>query len=454
MSDNKINKSSLKEAKANFEEIQNFAIEQATKNLQEDVSKKVIDIMNKSLEEEAINEDVTINIDSEGNVEVSTEGDVEGGKEDMNVPVDLEDMDSEIIVSDEDDEIEIDNSEIEEMGNIEEMKFEEQEAMTAAAPEAAPAPAPAAAPEAAPEEVAAEEMPMDDLPAEEAAEVNPLIQPLMDKMEQLMSMMGGDAAVAVDGEEIDIIDDTEAMPSEPTIAPEPAPEAAPVSEEITFEVVNNEMDIPEMEDDILEIVGDELDFGDEIDFTNDPIDEPIEEMQGGGHNLRHDNTNAKTPRQGVNHRKGLKENKENKAQYEAKIAELIKENESLQSERNGLESELIKFENGFIKLQENFGEMQDYNAKLVMAYKVAMSGGLTTDEKVQISEQFDKCDTVKDAEKLYKSIVNEHKIKVNKNPEKSIKATSIKSTPAKSISQPLYESREVSRMKQLAGIRK
>jgi hypothetical protein len=98
--------------------------------------------------------------------------------------------------------------------------------------------------------------------------------------------------------------------------------------------------------------------------------------------------------------------------------------------------------------------MQDYNAKLVMAYKVAMSGGLTTDEKVQISEQFDKCETVEEAEKLYKSIVNEHKIKVNKNPEKSIKTTAIKSAPAKSVSQPLYESREVSRMKQLAGIQK
>ncbi len=41
MSDKKINKSSLKEARANFEEIKNFAIEEASKNLQEDVSKKL-----------------------------------------------------------------------------------------------------------------------------------------------------------------------------------------------------------------------------------------------------------------------------------------------------------------------------------------------------------------------------------------------------------------------------
>jgi predicted nuclease with TOPRIM domain len=146
---------------------------------------------------------------------------------------------------------------------------------------------------------------------------------------------------------------------------------------------------------------------------------------------------------------------ENKAQYEAKLAELIKENESLKAEKNELEGELNKFENGFIRLQENFEKQQDYTAKLVMAYKVAMSGGLTTDEKVQISEQFDKCESVEEAEKLYKSIVSEHNIKVNKNPEKSIKSTSIKSsTPAKSVSQPLYESAEITRMKQLAGIKK
>ena len=438
MSDNKINKSSLKEAKANFEEIQNFAIEQATKNLQEDVSKKVIDIMNKTLEEETLNEDVTINadgttitIDDSGNVEVNAEGEVE----DMDAPVDLEDMDSEIEVSDEDDEIEIDNSEIEEMENIEEMNFEEQEAMAAA-------PAPAPAPEAAPEAMPAEEMPMDELPAEEATEVNPLIQPLMDKMEQLMAMMGGNAAAG--GDEIDIIDDTEAMPAEPVA--EPA--AAPVAEEITFEVVNNEMEIPEMEmeDDILEIVGDDI-------TGEDPIEEV--KMMGTSHSVQRSTGDSAGPAKATEDRAryAMRENKENKAQYEAKLVELIKENESLKSEKEELETELIKFENGFIKLQENFGQMQDYNAKLVMAYKVAMSGGLTTDEKVQISEQFDKCDTVEDAEKLYKSIVNEHKIKVNKNPEKSIKATSIKSTPAKSVSQPLYESREVSRMKQLAGIK-
>jgi hypothetical protein len=184
------------------------------------------------------------------------------------------------------------------------------------------------------------------------------------------------------------------------------------------------MDVPE--DDILEIVGEMED--------EDSIEEV--KMMGTSHSVQRSTGDSAGP-ESAKKRERIAEGKEdNKAQYEAKLAELIKENESL-------------------KLQENFGEMQDYNAKLVMAYKVAMSGGLTTDEKVQISEQFDKCDTVEDAEKLYKSIVNEHQIKVNKNPEKSIKSTSIKSKPAaKSTSQPLYESAEILRMKKLAGIKK
>jgi len=430
MSDKNISKSTLKEAKEQFEEIQKFALEEATKTLKEDVSKKVIELMNSTLEDEALNEEITIDadgtkivIDDNGEIKVNpgqSENDFSSEENEE------EEDNEEIFVSDEDDEIEIDNSEIDEM--IEEMNFEEQEAaMPAPAPEAAAPVAPEAEMEMAPE-------------AEPAAETmaNPF-QALMDKMDQMMSMMGGGESA---GDEIEIIDDTEAAAPAPEAAPAPAPAPAPVAEEITFEVVNNEMELPENEDDILEIVGDDVEMD---------VEDTMDEMLGVGHNLRHSNRLAILPRQGVEHRKEMNENK---AQYEAKLAELIKENESLKLEREELEAELVKFENGFIKLQENFGQMQDYNAKLVMAYKVAMSGGLTTDEKVQISEQFDKCDTVEDAEKLYKSIVSEHKIKVNKNPEKSIKSTSIKSTPVKSVSQPLYESREVSRMKQLAGIKK
>jgi hypothetical protein len=440
MSD-KIKKSSLQEAKANLEEIQKFALEEATKNLEKEVSEKVIELMNKSIEGEAINEGVTINadgttitIDDNGDVVVDAEGDLDDvdgieGVEDIEAAGEPIEMDSEIVVSDEEDEIEIDNSEIDEMNNLDEMSFEEQEMAAAApAPEAAPI-----APEAAPVEEMPVEAPMEEMPAEDAM-ANPF-EMLAGKLDQLMSMMGGEAGVG--GDEIEIVDDT--MGAEAPIAPE----AAPVAEEITFEVVNNEMEMPEMDtqDDVLEIVG-------------DMDEEPIEEvkMMGVGHTVQRSAGTSAGP-ESAKKRERIAEGKEDKAQYEAKLAELIKENEGLQSEKEELEGRLIKFENGFVKLQENFGQMQDYNAKLVMAYKVAMSGGLTTDEKVQISEQFDKCDTVEDAEKLYKSIVNEHKIKVNKNPEKSIKSNTVKAVHAKSVSQPLYESKEVSRMKQLAGIK-
>lgn len=424
----KINKSSLHEAKASFEEIKKFAIEEATKNLQGDVSKKVIELMNSINEndsesnEEVLQEEVTINVDST-KITIDDNGAVDIESSSSNEE-ELSD-DEAIDISDEDDEIEIDGSD-EDIDNLEEMTFEEEEnPMAAPAPtEQAPAPAETAPLDAAPE--------MEEPTEEQMA--NPF-QSIEDKLDTLINLMGGQAGG--DSEEIDIIDDTDMAGEQ---GPAPAAPAAPVAEEITFEVVNNEMEIPEMSEDnneVLEIVEDEEDT--------------MEEMHGVGHNLRHSNRLAILPGQGVEHRQGMNENT---AQYEAKIAELIKENESLKSEREGLEQELIKFENGFLKLQENFGEMQDYQAKLVMAYKVAMSGGLTSEEKVQISEQFDACETVEEAEKLYKSIVSEHKIKVNKNPEKSIKSNSIKSSPAKSVSQPLYESNEILRMKQLAGIKK
>ena len=420
----KINKSSLEEAKANFEEIQKFALEQATENLKENVSKKVIEIMNSSLEGNVVQEEViihaddtTIVIDDNGNVDVDTAESLEGGEMDIETavePIEMEDSE-EIEISDDEDEIEIDNSETE--MNLDETNFEEQEAAMAAPAEMAP--------EAPVEEMPAE-MPV-EMPAEESAMANPF-EEIGSKLDTLISLMGGEAGA---GEDIEIVDDA-------GMAPEAAPvAAAPVAEEITFEVVNSEMEIPEMavEDDILEVVEEE-----------ETVDEV--KMHGVGHSVQRSTGTSAGPEVAKQNRErmAMKENKENKAQNEAKLAELIKENGSLKAD-------LDKFEKGFIKLQENFGKMEDYNAKLVMAYKVAMSGGLTTDEKIQISEQFDKCESVKDAEILYKSIVNEHKIKVNKNPEKALKINTVKTVQAKSVSQPLYESKEVSRMKQLAGIK-
>jgi len=335
------------------------------------------------------------------------------------------------------------------------MNFNEQEEAPAPAPAPAQAPAPAPAPAPEVEAEVAEEMPIEEPMAEEAEEeVNPLLKPVMDKLDQLLAALGGEAQEG--GDKIEIIDDTEVAETPAVEAPAPAP----VSEEITFEVVNNEMDIPEvkLEDDILEIVGDMEEEDEIFEIVGDMEEEDsIDEvkMMGVSHTVQRSTGESAGPESAKKRERIAESKQDNKAQYEAKIAELIKENNSLKREVNEKNEELSKFENGFIKLQENFGEMQDYNAKLVMAYRVAMSGGLTVDEKVQISEQFDKCETVEEAEKLYKSIVNEHKIKVNKNPEKSIRATSIKSAPAaKSVSQPLYESAEVLRMKKLAGIKK
>lgn len=444
----KVNKSSLEQAKAEFESIRKFALNEAEKGLEEKVSQKVVELMNQKLEEgfeessdeekEVVQEEVTINagettitIDDNGNVDVDTEEGLEGldGVED--VEMDSEEDDEGIVVSDEEDEIEIDNSELEEM-NLDEMNFEEQEA-------AAPMDA-AAAPEAAPvDDMAAPmEEPMDDMGGEEMA--NPF-QQLMDKMDEMMSMMGGSPA----GEEVEVVDDAAAA------APVDAAAAAPVAEEITFEVVND-MQVPEMETDVLEIVG-------EDEMMEDAVDENT--MSGQGHAARRaagnqDDAHGRTkPEVAAKRKRAVNEGEENKAQYEARIAELIKENESLKTEVDEKEAEMTKFHNSFIKLQENYGEMQDSIAKTQLAYRIAISGNLSQDEKLKLSEQFDNCETLGEAEALYKSVVSENHIKVNKNPEKGIKSSSIKTAPvANSKSEPLYESKEVKRMKELAGIKK
>jgi hypothetical protein len=70
MSENK-NKTPLEEALNNFEEIKKFAQEQAAQALESKVEETLKEFFDKKL-----NEDTTINIDSTGNVEITTDGEV------------------------------------------------------------------------------------------------------------------------------------------------------------------------------------------------------------------------------------------------------------------------------------------------------------------------------------------------------------------------------------------
>jgi hypothetical protein len=454
----KINKSSLEEAKLNFEEIKNFAQEEIKKELQQETEKKVASIL-----EKLVNEDVSISINSdgnnvevqvgeEGNVEVSKDGehlasvDSEGGVEDSEAPIDepisVAD-DEEVSLTDDDmtdeelDEI-MQNQNMNEMDNV---KMEQEQVPAPAADAtAAPAPDATAAPEAA--------------PAGGDAQMSELISKIDTLINVMLQQQGGEAPEGAEGAEgagqqVDVIDDEAASASAPAAG---APAPAVQEEEMTFEIVDDTKDI--------EIIND---IESENVMGENPEEEgpAMEETRSLGFTSKR--TGDKTLKMDTMEKnKGhhapvtsLKENKEIKAQYEAKIAELQKENAGLKGKVAKLESERKEFEEGFVVLREQFDEMQTFNGKLYLVNKLLTLGGLTQEEKTKICEKFDAAKTIKEAEALFKTVIKENKSKFSGNEvDNKIKATTTNTTKAKSVSQPLYESDESRRMKKLAGLGK
>jgi len=462
MSD-KNKKSPLEEAKINFEEIQKFAQEEAANALKEQVAEKL-----SKLFEENLNEDTTINIDGSGNVEISTNGEVVGGGENQSAetiglnPLDgettLGDTDNidtndlgdseEFIVSDEDDEINVGNEEdLEE--TIQNQNMEEMNKMTIEAEAAAASPVVPGA------EVAP--VPTDVVPGAEAGvtpvEEAPAMPELLSKLDTLINIMmqqqgGAPAAEAVPGaeagteQEFNVIDDEAGAP-----APAGAPAAPAMEEEIEIEEFEGNADanfIDEMENQMLEIV-------------DDNIEEPtVDETRGLGFTSKRTGDKALklgTMKDEKGHHAPVTSLKENKAQNESKLDELIKENKGLKNEIISLQGERKDFEDAFVDLRTQFNEMQLFNGKLALVNKVLMNGGLTTEEKIKICEQFDSVQTYEEASKLFKNIIKENNIKVGDGKEK-LKGASTNTTKPKSTSEPLYESEETRRLKKLAGIGK
>lgn len=462
---NNVRKSSLEQAKADFEEIRRFAQQQIESKLQEEVDKKILEV---------INEEVNISIDDEGNVDITKDGEevatVSTSDEEEYTE---EDGDEFIEVSDEEEPIEVSDEE-QTNENMLEMNRMTNEAEVAAAP--APV-APAAEPTAAPalEAPVAEEPALEEPIAEEPATEEGQIEDLISKMDTLINVLMQQQGVSADqqgGEqEFEVVDDE----ADVAPAPEAAPALeAPVQEEMTFE-------IEEFEEghDLLEII-DELENDDEEipsnpeDYTKQPgyiheddvetieiVDEDemptegwgMEEMQGVGHTLKHSNKLGKEPRQGVDYRNGLNENKKIKAQYESKLGELVQENKGLQTELKSLKLVTKEFETAFVQLREQFDEMQTFNGKLALVNKLLMNGGLSFDQKLNVCEQFDGADTIEEAEKIYKSIIKENNIKVGDASNK-IKASTTHTAKLNTETKPLYESEEAKRMKELAGMKK
>ena len=456
----KINKSSLEEAKLNFEEIKNFAQEEIKKELQQETEKKVASILEKLVNEDVsvtINADgnnVEVQVGEEGNVEVSKDGehvasvDSEGGVEDTEAPIDepisVTD-DEEVTLTDDDmtdeelDEV-MQNQNMNEMDNIK-MEQEQVPATPAPGADATAAPAPDAAPAA------------DATAAPEGgdAQMSELISKIDTLINVMLQQQGGEAPEGADaaGQQVDVIDDEAgAAPAPAAGAPAPAVQ----EEEMTFEIVDDTKDI--------EIIND---IESESVMGENPEEEgpAMEETRSLGFTSKR--TGDKTLKMDTMEKnKGhhapvtsLKENKDTKAQYESIIDELKKENAGLKGKVAKLESERKEFEEGFVVLREQFDEMQTFNGKLYLVNKLLTLGGLTQEEKTKICEKFDAAKTIKEAEALFKTVIKENKSKFSGNEvDNKIKATTTNTTKAKSVSQPLYESDEARRMKMLAGIGK
>ena len=446
---NNVRKSSLEQAKADFEEIRIFAQQQIESKLQEEVDKKILEV---------INEEVNISIDDEGNVDITKDGEevatLNASEEEF-----TDGEDDFIEVSDDEEPIEVSNEEQTNENMLEMNRMTNEAEVAAASAPVAPAAetttAAAPVPEApVVEEPVAEEPVAEEPVAEEGGDkLEQDIEDLVSKMDTLINVLMQQQGISADqqaGEqEFEVVDD------EAEVAPAPAAEvpAAPVQEEMTFEIEEYEegIDLLEIIDEELEEATQYLEIVDEDEMPQEGWGSSMEEMHGVGHNFRHSNKLGKQPRQGVEHR--LQENKEIKAQYESKLGELKQENKGLQTELKSLRFERKEFEDAFIQLREQFDEMQTFNGKLALVNKLLMNGGLSFDQKLNVCEQFDGADTIEEAEKIYKSIIKENNIKVGDASNK-IKASTTHTAKVSTESKPLYESEEARRMKQLAGMSK
>ncbi len=186
-----------------------------------------------------------------------------------------------------------------------------------------------------------------------------------------------------------------------------------------------------------------------LDSDEDSDDNEIDEMLGVSHTVSSKGQSSKFPvGQGKSSRINVDENK---AQYESKLDELKEEN-------NSLKRDIKEFEDSFVELRTSIDEMQTFNAKLALANKLFLNGGLSTEEKLSINESLDRAATVKEAEKIYQKIVKDNNILIKESKIGKIKSNTVNVAAS---SQPLFEGsdakvlkEETERQQILAGIRK
>jgi len=472
-----IKKTSLEEAKANFEQIKKFATEAAKKEFESEVNDKIDKILKESLSVEVDDEGNTTVTKDEKVVELTNDGEVE-----------VEDITTHDAEGDETHFDNNDEEEIEIEKNIDEMITLEQTSVSEAAPVAAPE-APSTDVPAVPEATAEipAEAPTDETAPPVDSDVLELAQ-LIDKI--IDKKVSGEEIGTEQGVDVDYIDDeTAAAPTDTAVTPAPAPApapAAPVQEDellefsldeinecgmgkgtdeamFEFEIPEKSKDYIEIEDDpeaMLQALGDisreKKDWKKDLPTFDIPsaketeVEEELDEMKGQGKILRNaSNRLGLEPREGT---PNLKESiNKQKAQYESKVDELLKENKRLTESNKELGEVIKNYQESFKDLRKQFDEMQTFNAKLAYANKIFASGGLSTTDKTRIAEEFDKTQTVDEAKKLYNKILEENKISVNKGNVSKIKTPATNTVKAKEV---VYESSEMKRRKVLAGIEK
>jgi hypothetical protein len=475
-----IKKSSIQQAILEAREIEKIATEKARKAIEEEMAPKIRQVANEALRElesKSLNEGMNLEIPdgAELTIKMPEDGtsEIETPEEETKIETPEEEITNEVPEEEETTNNEENMSDIFEIEGLNEEDAIQPDANAPVAPEAPVADVNATPPtDAAPTEVNT---------------IDSVNQKLDDVLAKLDAIAGDSSAQGAEGDgegDVSIIEDEpEAANAE---APVQAPEANPVQEEelmeyeldedmeseggmgeeVVYEVEDDgsmkedmveyeleEEDMSELNADSMMEMFNEIESLDEIELVDEDAEEegeePMEEIHGVGHNLKHSNRLAKLPRQGVDHRKEINESiNKIKAQYGSKVDELNQENESLKQT-------IKEYKDSFIVLRKQINEVQIFNAKLAYANKLFTNGGLTNDEKMKIAEEFDSVETIEEAKKLYNNFLNEMK------GSKSIKTPSVDKlksvTPSvikPSNAQTLYESDEMRRMKRLAGIGK
>lgn len=455
-----IRKNLIEAASLEFEQLKEMAMQGAKKELEEDFVKRLNSLLDEAMTIKT--DDATIEI--EDNQILSITDNEEDDSENFNdeledETIEVSDDEEEIMVSDDEsededseetedemedeeseeieDEMEDDESEEieDEMEDLDEnLQFEidadiemdetffaEQDTQNPEITPEAPA-TPEAAPETGIENTEVEP------PVENSGGLSLDLQPLMNKLDQLLQVMQGEGAGQED--EVEIVDD-ETTTSAPQAAGDQAQAPAnPLAEEFDLEEFDDSEDEIEFELDETEILDgeEEFEFGEELEETGRGLSNSVK---------RTGDRNKKKMKDG--HHSPVTSLKENKAHNESNIDELKEENESLKRENE-------EYASAFVELRQQIQEMSDFNAKISFAYKLFLEGGFSQQEKMRISEQFDRVKDGKEAKDLYNKIVSENKTRIVKNnPSSKIKSNVVKT--AKSTSKPLFESSDVKNAK-------